>query len=66
MVHEHAGAQQSAPLLEECDYQHFPNPIAKDTYWKIKGKRRAVYVRGDLSPQEQQGAKDKLGSAENQ
>jgi hypothetical protein len=36
-------------FLEECGYQYFPNPTAKNTYWKINGKRQAVYTRNGLS-----------------
>jgi hypothetical protein len=47
-------------FLEECVYRYFPNPAAKSTFWKIGGRRAAVYVRGDLAPANQLAAKDEL------
>jgi hypothetical protein len=55
------GGSRIRHLLEECNYRYFPNPTAKDTCWKVGGNRRAVYVRGDLTPMEQLQAKDALG-----
>jgi hypothetical protein len=47
-------------FLDECGYRYFPNPAAKNTYWKFGGVRHAVYTRAGLTPTEQLAAKDAL------
>ena len=50
-------------FLEECDYRYFPNPVTKDTCWKVGGRRQYVYVRCDLLPEERTAAKDALNAS---
>jgi hypothetical protein len=42
--------------LKSCGYEQFRNPDAKDGYWKIGGKRHAVYVREELTVKERMEA----------
>jgi hypothetical protein len=52
--------------LKSCGYEQFRNPDAKDGYWKIGGKRHAVYVREELTVRERMEAVRELVKAEDE
>ena len=51
--------------LAACDYKPVRNPDAKDGLWKVGGKRQVVYVKKELSIQDQLAAAEKLASGFN-
>jgi hypothetical protein len=42
--------------LERVGYVRVGNPYADDRLWRIRGKRQAIYGRGNLTPRERQAA----------
>ena len=45
--------------LGDCEYDPVRNPDAGDGYWSISGKRRTIYVRRGLAPDQQLKAAQK-------
>jgi hypothetical protein len=46
--------------LERCGYVSLHNPDAKQGLWRVKGQRQMIYVRSELTPQQQLQAAQKL------
>jgi hypothetical protein len=45
--------KQYSRRMESCGYMQIGNEDAKDGYWKVGGKRMAVYAKKDMSLREQ-------------